>query len=220
MQPDLPTSPPENMSVPRGGTGYSVFISSLSITSLLCDANGWPHLQGLSVSFITVTESIVTRPGLCNAASHGRGSQSGPLSLVDAQMVGSAQPHPPCSTSCCDLPDRVRRSVSVEKYSCSASPLRCQPSSLPVSFISCASSTSITWEPTASRRRLAFSPHLISIVNSRLALNPSRIDAKRGDHRPMLSCGAAAMRFFGNVWTPTIERSIYSPCAGSEVSRI
>jgi hypothetical protein len=85
---------PENMSVPRGGTGYSVFISSLSITSLLCDANGWPHLQGLSVSFITVTESIVTRPGLCNAAWHGRGSESSPLSLVDAQMVGSRSPTP------------------------------------------------------------------------------------------------------------------------------
>ena len=32
----------------------------------------------------------------------------------------------------------------------------------PVSFISCASSTSITWEPTASRRRPAFSSHLVS----------------------------------------------------------
>jgi hypothetical protein len=25
--------------------------------SLMCEANGWPHLQGLSVSFITVTET-------------------------------------------------------------------------------------------------------------------------------------------------------------------
>ena len=57
MQADLPTSPPENLSAPRGGTGYSVFISSFSITSLVCEANGWPHLQGLSVSFITVTET-------------------------------------------------------------------------------------------------------------------------------------------------------------------
>ena len=57
MQADLPTSPPENLSAPRGGTGYSVFISSFSITSLVCEANGWPHLQGLFVSFITVTET-------------------------------------------------------------------------------------------------------------------------------------------------------------------
>jgi hypothetical protein len=57
VQPDLPTSPPENISNPRGGTGYSVFISSVSKTSLLCEANGWPHLQDSSVSFITVTES-------------------------------------------------------------------------------------------------------------------------------------------------------------------
>jgi DNA-binding winged helix-turn-helix (wHTH) protein len=33
-----------------------------------------------------------------------------------------------------------------------------------VSFISCASSTSITWEPTASRRRPAFSSHLVTTV--------------------------------------------------------
>jgi hypothetical protein len=57
VQADLPTSPPENMSAPRGGTGYSVFISSFSIMSLVCEANGWPHLQELSVSFITVTET-------------------------------------------------------------------------------------------------------------------------------------------------------------------
>jgi hypothetical protein len=55
------------MSAPRGGTGYSVFISSLSMTSLVCEANEWPHLQGLSVSFITVTRvycnAARTRPG-------------------------------------------------------------------------------------------------------------------------------------------------------------
>ena len=35
---------------------------------------------------------------------------------------------------------------------------------LSVSFISCASSASITWEPTASRRRPAFSSHLLTTV--------------------------------------------------------
>ena len=39
----------------------------------------------------------------------------------------------------------------------SAVPVRSCPSSLPVSFISCASGTSITWEPAASRRRPDFS---------------------------------------------------------------
>src|ERR1017187_1664229 len=33
---------------------------------------------------------------------------------------------------------------------------------VPVSFISCASSASITWERTASRRRPAFSSHLFT----------------------------------------------------------
>jgi hypothetical protein len=37
---------------------------------------------------------------------------------------------------------------------------------LPVSFISCASSASITWERIASRRRPAFSSHLISSIDS------------------------------------------------------
>ena len=46
---------------------------------------------------------------------------------------------PPCRASCCDLPDPVRWSASVESNSCPAAQLRCQPSSLPVSFISCAS---------------------------------------------------------------------------------
>ena len=44
--------------------------------------------------------------------------------------------------------------------------LLCHPGasllSLPVSFIACASSTLITWERTASRRRPAFSSHLVS----------------------------------------------------------
>ena len=30
--------------------------------------------------------------------------------------------------------------------------------------------------------------------------------------------GVAAMRFFGDVWTPTIERSIYLTGAGSEIA--
>jgi hypothetical protein len=38
--------------------------------------------------------------------------------------------------------------------------------SLPVSFISCASSTSMTREPTASRRRPAFSSHLITTIET------------------------------------------------------
>src|SRR5215469_6092234 len=75
-----------------------------------------------------------------------------------AVPVGSGRLHPARSTSCCDLPGRARWSVSVEKYSCSASSPRCYPSSLPVSFISCALSTSITWERTPHPvRRPAFS---------------------------------------------------------------
>src|SRR4029077_8147585 len=66
----------------------------------------------------------------------------------------SALLHPARSTNCSDLPNPIRWSVSAEKYFCSASSLRCYPFSLPVSFISCASSASITWERTASRSEI------------------------------------------------------------------
>src|SRR5215475_13093063 len=79
-------------------------------------------------------------------------------SCAHAAPVGSARFHPARSTCCCALRDPARSSVSVEKYSCSAVPPRCYPSSLPVSFISCALSTSITWERTPHPvRRPAFS---------------------------------------------------------------
>jgi hypothetical protein len=58
--------------------------------------------------------------------------------------------HPIRSTSSLDPPGPSRSSASELEKSSSALPL-CYPSSLPVSFISCASSTSITWGRTASR---------------------------------------------------------------------
>src|SRR5579864_8895633 len=59
--------------------------------------------------------------------------------------------HPTRNTHSNDRPGPDQSSASVRNNSCSAASLRCYPSSLPVSFISCASSTSITWERTASR---------------------------------------------------------------------
>src|SRR6185503_5065146 len=56
-----------------------------------------------------------------------------------AVLVVCGRLHPARNTNCCDLPDPVRWSVSAVNFSCSALPVWCYPSSLPVSFISCAS---------------------------------------------------------------------------------
>src|SRR5438270_13855542 len=47
----------------------------------------------------------------------------------------------------------------------------------PVSFIFCASSASITWERTASRRRPAFSSHLVASTDIRAIMSPLLIEA-------------------------------------------
>ena len=49
---------------------------------------------------------------------------------------------------------------------------RTSPARARITVISCASSASITWEPTASRRRLAFSSHLFSSLNFLFARQP------------------------------------------------
>src|SRR5215469_13199792 len=85
--------------------------------------------------------------------------------------------HPAHSTSCCDLPGPVRWSVSAEKFSCPALLLRCYSFSLPVSFDLCFQALQITWELTASRRRPAFSSHLLStaiVLSDQSGYNPEQ----------------------------------------------
>src|ERR1700691_515048 len=65
--------------------------------------------------------------------------------------VESGRLHPPRSTNCCCLPDPIQWSVSAKKYSCSALPLCCSPSSSPVSFYLCLEHVDILAAYTASR---------------------------------------------------------------------
>src|SRR5271157_3525521 len=52
----------------------------------------------------------------------------------------------------------------------------------------CASSTSITWERTASRRRPAFSSHLLTSVETRLGHNEGEGHAHENASSHMLRC--------------------------------
>jgi hypothetical protein len=76
------------------------------------------------------------------------------------------QPQNPGTVIRCGRSPRSRLTVSLSSQKCFVAAATMVPTFFApgLLFVSCASRTSIIWEPTASRRRPAFSSHLFSIV--------------------------------------------------------